>query len=266
MKNTKVCAVRYLNTVPLIWGIQHGRQRGIFELSYATPSVCADSLAGGEADIGIVPVVEVERLRLDVVPGIGIASQGPVRSILLFSKCHPEQIKTLAVDSSSRTSLMLARIVLRQRYGADAAVISRPPRLEEMLEVADAALIIGDPALRLNPAELSYHVLDLGQEWNEMTGLPMVFALWAGRKGCVTPDVVRAFEDSCRFGRSHLSDIVQLEAAARRIPAELAQEYLTRHIVFELGDRERQGMQLFLRYAASLPAQALGLTAAPVAN
>ena len=227
----------------------HGPQQGLFHLDFRIPSVCADQMASGEADIGIVPCFELTRQDLDVIPGAGIACHGPVRSILLVSRRPAAEIRTLAVDSSSRTSVQLARVVLKRRYGAEYRAIPRAPDLEAMLQVADAALIIGDPALRLDPALLPYEVHDLGGEWVEMTGLPMVFAVWAARKGVVAPAVVEAFRESCRYGRERIDEIVAAESARRGFPPELVREYLTRHIVHELGPREYEGMALFLSYA-----------------
>ena len=119
-----------------------------------------------------------------------------------------------------------------------------------MLRIADAALIIGDPALRIDRASLPWHVYDLGAEWVEMTGLPMVFAVWAGRKGTVTPELVAAFQESCRYGLARMEDIVAAESAARGFAPDVVRNYLTRHIVHELGPRDYQGMELFLEYAS----------------
>lgn len=118
-----------------------------------------------------------------------------------------------------------------------------------MLRTADAALIIGDPALRIDPARLPYHVYDLGAEWVEMTGLPMVFAVWAGRPGVVTREVGEAFRASLRYGRERMDEIVALESARREFAPEMVREYLTRHIVHELGEREYAGMERFLALA-----------------
>jgi predicted solute-binding protein len=227
----------------------HGAQQDLFELDFCLPSECADRLAAGTADIGIVPSVELPRLNLELIPGAGIACRGAVRSILLVSKVAPEKIRVLAADSGSRTSTVLARIVLARRYGAEPRVVSLVPDLPSMLEAADAALIIGDPALRLNPAELPYQLIDLGEAWNLMTELPMVFAVWAGRKECVSPDLAPPFLESCRFGLAHLEEIIRLEAEARGVPQALAREYLTRHLTFELGEREYEGLRLFLQHA-----------------
>jgi predicted solute-binding protein len=139
--------------------------------------------------------------------------------------------------------------------------ISHPPDLDAMLRIADAAVIIGDPALRIDPARLPYYVYDLGGEWVEMTGLPMVFAVWAGRHGVVTPEVAEAFRESCRYGRARIQEIVASEAPRRGFPPAFVEEYLTRRIVNELGPREYQGMDLFLSYARQLrpPASPSGL-------
>jgi predicted solute-binding protein len=142
--------------------------------------------------------------------------------------------------------------------------VAHAPDLDAMLRVADAALIIGDPALRLDPARLPYEVHDLGGEWVEMTGLPMVFAVWAARAGVGTPDVAAAFRESCRYGRERMDEIVAAESAARGFAPALVREYLTRHIVHQLGPREYAGMDLFLRYARENLRESLVAPAAPV--
>ncbi len=138
-----------------------------------------------------MPSFELTRQDLEIIPGTGIACHGPVRSILLVSSRPAAQIRTLALDSSSRTSVELVRVILEHRYWVVPQTVSHAPDLEAMLRVADAALLIGDPALRLDPAALPWHVYDLGAEWVEMTGLPMVFAVWAGRRGMVIGGVGR---------------------------------------------------------------------------
>ena len=227
----------------------HGPQQGLFELDFQIPAACADQVAAGVADIGIVPCFELTRQDLEIVPGPGIACHGPVRSILLISARPVKEIRKVALDSSSRTSVELARVVLERRYGVVPETISHPPDLDAMLRIADAALIIGDPALRIEPSRLPYEVHDLGGEWVEMTGLPMVFAVWAGRKGSITPEVAEAFQESCRYGRSRIEEIVTSESARREFPPELVRTYLTRHIVHELEAKDYRGMELFLSYA-----------------
>jgi len=250
-----VCAVSYLNTVPLVWGLQHSPDpelRETFDLRFALPSACADQLANGQADIGIVPVIEMARQGRDYFPGTGIACRGPVRSILLVSKVPYREIRTLATDSGSRTSAMLAQVILAEKFGVRPQVFSHPAHLEEMLAKADAALLIGDAALRIDPASLSYETLDLGAEWVAMTGLPMVFAVWAGRKQAIHEPYGRIFLESCRYGLAHMDDIVAAEAPGRQFPADVVRRYLTQHIVFELGEKDYEGMRLYIQHALRL--------------
>ncbi len=251
-----MCAVSYLNTTPLVWGMLHGPQRDLFELEFAIPAVCADRLASRAADIGIVPSFELTRQDLEIIPGTGIACHGPVRSILLISSRPAAEIRTLAADSSSRTSVELARVILARKFGAHPEIVRQAPNLDAMLQAADAALIIGDPALRIDPARLPYHAYDLGAEWVEMTGLPMVFAVWAARPGLATAELAQTFRDSCTYGRERLDAIVASEAPRREFAPELVREYLTRHIVHELSARDYEGMELFLSYARELTARA----------
>ena len=265
-RKPRVCAVSYLNTVPLVWGLQHSPERALrdtFDLRFALPSTCADQLASGEADIGIVPVIEMARQGLDYFPGTGIACHGPVRSILLVSKVPFREIRTLATDSGSRTSAMLSQVILAEKFGVRPRVFSHPADLAEMLGKADAALLIGDAALRIDPASLPFETpalqtLDLGAEWVAMTGLPMVFAVWAGRRDWMSrKEIIREahgqlFLESLRYGLAHMDDIVAAEAPARQFSPEVVRRYLTHHIVFELGEKDYEGMRLYIQHALRL--------------
>jgi predicted solute-binding protein len=237
----------------------HGEQRDIFDLRFELPSVCSDLVAAGEADIGILPVIEMARQKLAYFRGTGIACHGPVRTILLVSKVPFREIRTLATDAGSRTSVMLTRVILAEKFGAEPRFISRPADLTSMLGEADAALLIGDAALRVDPAALPFETLDLGGEWVAMTGLPMVFALWSGRKEIMQERYERAFLDSCRYGLEHMDELVRDQAPARAVSETLVRKYLTEHIVFELGERDHQGLDLYLKLAARFePAAVVG--------
>jgi predicted solute-binding protein len=257
----RVSAVSYLNTWPLVWGFLHGPQKGKFDFRFDLPSECARAVGSGEADIGLVPCAEVERLGLHFLPDVGIASDGPVRSIYLISKVPIPEIRTLAADSSSRTSVALARMILAERYGCRPELRSLPPELDAMLGACDAALIIGDPALQIEPSSLPWKVLDLAEEWIEWTGLPMVFAVWAGRKPCLTPEVREAFVDSWRWGSTHALEIAQ-KAAERGFSEQVAYDYVTRNIVYELGPRHLEGLELFRRKVRTLDAESGAIDAA----
>jgi predicted solute-binding protein len=230
----------------------HGREADVFDLRFALPSECADQMAAGEADIGILPVIEMARQELEYFPGTGIACHGAVRSILLISKVPMGEIRTLATDSGSRTSVMLSRIILAEKFGVRPKLISRRADLSPMLGEADAALLIGDAALRVDPGRLPLETLDLGEEWVKMTGLPMVFAVWSGRRELIEPRYTRAFLDSCDFGLSRMDEIVRTEADARGFEPDVVRKYLTEHIVFKLGERDYAGLELFLERASRI--------------
>jgi len=236
-----------------VWGFAHGSQRDLYSLSFALPSECADRLNDGRADIGIVPVVECERQNLRIIPGAGIAADGPVRSILLISKVPFDRVATLAADIGSRTSVQLARVILARRYGAEPDIVPAKPDLDSMLSRCDAALIIGDPALAIDVAALPWSVIDLGAEWTAMTRLPMVFALWAARSD-VDPASYSSqdFLGSLEEGMEHLEEIVAAESGRRGMPESLVREYLTRNVSFRIGPREQAGLDLFLTYVREL--------------
>ncbi|MBE0657776.1 MAG: menaquinone biosynthesis protein [Bryobacteraceae bacterium] len=251
-RRPRVCAVSYLNTVPLVWGALNGPQKGSLDLTFALPSICAERVQEGVADIGILPVVEAARLGMETVHGIGIASKGPVRSILLFSKVPFDQIRTLAADTGSRTSVQLARIVLSRKFEAEPRVFAASPNLNEMLRSADAALLIGDAALSVDPQQVKYDCLDLGQEWFTLTGLPMVFALWAARPGTITPDLVDLLHASCQFGLNDLDRIIAEESGQRGFTHRLVADYFRNNVEFILTPEHYEGMQTYLDYAREL--------------
>jgi chorismate dehydratase len=246
VSDLRISAVSFLNTTPLVWGLTHGPQEGKAEIWFEVPSACAASVAGGVADVGIIPVIEMARHGWPSVPGLGIASDGAVRSIFIVSHVPAEEIRSLVIDTSSRTSVGLARVILQHRYGVQPRTIPYPPNVERMLTLGDAALLIGDPALRLAPLQDGYFVYDLGHEWTEMTGLPMVYAMWAGNGAERAADLLR---ESYAYGKTRIDEIVSIEAEPRQIPKSLAQRYLTRNIVFELGERHMQGLERYLSLA-----------------
>ncbi len=243
-------AVSYLNTRPLVWGLMHGPQQGQAQLDFDLPAVCAQRLADSSVDAGLVPVVEAARQHLAQIGSFGIACRGPVRSILLLSKVPLKEVRTLALDSSSRTSVVLAQIILRQGYNLQPETLVMPPDLTAMLGKADAALIIGDPALRIDPDGLGLHALDLGEEWFKLTQLPMVFAIWAGAQA--NPPLAALLEASYEYGRHRLNEIVMAEAPERNIWPGLAYEYLHSLIHYELTDEHKRGMKLYIEEAIKL--------------
>jgi predicted solute-binding protein len=249
MGKFRLGAVGYLNTKPLVWGMLHGPQRDSVDLSFAIPSVCAQEVENGVTQIGLVPVAEVARQGLEIVPGVGISCLGAVRSILLISKVPWKEVRTLSADSSSRTSVQLARVILRERFGVEAQITRHQPDLSAMLQESDAALIIGDPALLIDPDRTPYQCLDLGQEWFNLTKLPMVFAVWAGKPKLPVAELSAITRASYEFGKAHLTEVIASEYRQRGISHELADEYLRHYIRFEIGPAEQRGLETFFELA-----------------
>jgi len=248
----RLSAVSFLNTRPLVWGFLHGAQAGLASLEFDVPSECAERLARGEAEAGLVPVIEAQRQHLEPIGDLCIGCRGPVRSILLLSKKPIREIRSLALDSSSRSSVMLARILLEQVYALEPEMRTMVPDVPAMLGAADAALVIGDPALRIDPASCGLHVLDLGEEWLRHSGLPMVFAMWSGRRA--SEELSGLLAASYEYGASRLEEVVEAEAAARGIDRGLALYYLSHNIQYRLDEEARRGLRLYLSEAAKLEA------------
>ena len=184
-------AVDYLNARPLVYGLE--LRNDLFSLRFDVPSKCAALLHEGSIDAGMIPSIEYLRGRdYRIVPGIGIISDGPVASVALFTTTPVSSIRTIAADTSSRTSNALLRILCAERFGVDPEFHPMPPDPEAMLRRCDAALIIGDPALFLDHERLGAEKVDLGEQWTSMTGLPFVWAFWAGRQGALSPAAVDA--------------------------------------------------------------------------
>jgi len=253
MSPFRLSIIDYLNSAPLNYGFKHGLGFEHFHLRFQVPSACADQLRRGEVDAGLISSIEFLRIPgLRIVPGLCIASPKRVRSVVVLSKVPPEEIRSLALDTSSRTSVVLSQILLRERYGVQPAIADMGPDLAAMLAEHDAALLIGDPAMRARREGLL--VLDLAEEWHAWTGLPFVFALWTVRRDApelpVPGGVAPFFHRSLEMGKDNLPAIV--DEAWRSIgwtKAEL-KEYLTENISYALGEAERQSLALFFEKAA----------------
>ena len=248
MPNLRISVVQYLNSVPLIWGMLHGPQRGKHELQFATPAHCADAVRDGTADIGIIPAIEYHRIeRLQIISGISIASKSRVRSVLLLSKLPIEKIQSVAVDTSSRTSAAFLRILLGKFYSLKVNFIPSAPRPDEMLSLADSALVIGDPAFTYRG---SAEVYDLAAEWKKFTGLPFVFAFWAGRADQNLSLYRKDFEESRQFGLAHIDDIAAEYAVKLYTDPADVKVYLTENIDYSLDEENCRGLRLFFKLAS----------------
>ncbi len=251
-------AVSYLNTSPLVWGFLHGPQRDLFDVRGSLPAECAEALRSGEADVGLVPVIELARQPdLLALGRCAIACDGPVRSILLVSTKPLDEVRTIAADTGSRTSVAMTQVLFHARYGRRPEMLPHAPLLDQMLEAADAALIIGDPALRIDPAMAEWRgrpveTVDMGQAWVETTGLPMVFAVWAVKQAAAERVSEAPFAASKDYGLARMDEIVAAESSRLDLDATLVDRYLRRHIRYDLGELEIRGMRRFLESAGQL--------------
>ena len=244
----RIAAVSYLNAVPLIWGLKKGPHRDRFDLDFILPSRCADELREGRVQVGIIPSIEYQRIPdLKIVPGLCIASSGPVRSVMLIARRPVREIRRVALDTSSRTSACLCQILLRRHFQLNPEFVAQAPDIQAMLRECDAALMIGDPALASDFPGFDVH--DLADLWREMTGLPFVFALWAARSEISTPDMAAAFQDSAAYAMEHLDEMVSEEAERTGLPRPLVRTYLTENIDFQLDERNLVGLRLFYSLA-----------------
>jgi chorismate dehydratase len=247
MPALRLSVVQYLNTVPLIWGMLHGEQRGKFALQLTVPSGCADAIAQRQADVGIVPSIEYQRLDgVEILPGMSIASKREVKSVLLLSKMPLRQVQTVALDHSSRTSAALVRILMQKFYSRQVKFLPAAPEPGEMLTRADAALLIGDPALIYRGPVETY---DLAREWRKFTGLPFVFAVWMGHSGAHLSRRVAEFATSLDFGLAHIDDIAIEYAPKLGLTPAAVKVYLTENIDYSLDEENRQGLELFYKLA-----------------
>jgi chorismate dehydratase len=277
VQNLRISVVEYLNTAPLVRGFTHGPFAGKYDLSFTVPSQCAEALRSGAADIAIIPAIEYQRIPdLVVLPGIAIASQNRVRSLLLITKRPIGDVRSIALDRSSRSTQALTRILAAEYWKIAPEFFEAEPNLHAMLEKADAALLIGDPALRisiaiekksmvskegravcqaatlgLTGAEI-LHVYDVIGEWRRMTGLPAVMAVWAGKRGVVTPEVLADFSGSRDFGLLSISEISMEAARELELPQAELELYLRHNVDFYLNEENRRGLERYFDEAARL--------------
>jgi len=244
----RVGIVNFLNSKPLAWGFLKGHHADLFAPSFHPPSMVARLLAQGNLDIGLIPSIEVQRIpNLRVLPDMCVAAQHEVRSVLLVSRVPVEEIRRVALDTNSRTSATLVRILLKERWGLNPEYLHERPDPERMLAEADAALIIGDPALRVDRDR--YQIIDLAAEWNTLTGLPFVFAVWAVRPEVEIPDLPFYFKSSLRYGLSSLDTLVREAAAEMELDTSEVRAYLTENLSFFLRQDEVRGLEEFYRRA-----------------
>ncbi len=245
---TRIGAVGFLNARPLSHGL--AQQEGI-ALRQDVPSVCARLLHEGGIDVGLVPVIELLRgqVEYDIVPGLAIGCDGAVNSVALFSRRPIGEVRRIALDVSSRSSVGLVRVLCRHHFGITPEFVDARPDLAGMLDEADAALLIGDPALRAPFVALAATKTDLGQAWKAFTGLPFVFAVWAARPGTLTPALVAQLQQARRAGEAAIPAIAAAEAAGDAGEAERLATYLRTNIRYDLDEAALEGLTRYLTLA-----------------
>ena len=277
MGKLRISIVEFLNTAPLVWGFTDGPLEGRYDLSFAVPSQCAEDLKAGRADVGIIPAIEYQRMENVVaLPGMAVAAKNEVRSILVVSKVPIDQARSFALDTNSRSSVGLVRVLCQRHWNIAPEFIDSAPDADEMLAGADAALIIGDPALRLRlkvdalEAKVpqgkdccgsgddeplvknveTLFVYDVAKQWREMTGRPCVLAIWVARRGAVTPEIVADFQASREYGLSHIGEIAEGAALKLDLPPRALERYLTENIDFSLDEENLAGLNLYYEECA----------------
>lgn len=246
----RIGAVSYLNSKPLIEGLTELAPDAELILDY--PSRLADDLANGSLDVALIPSIECLRdSDYEIVPDACVASHGPVLSVKLYSRVELGQIRRLALDDGSRTSQVLVRIMLAERFGVEPELESLPMGLSTTATDADAILLIGDRAIQ-PPAERFHETWDLGEQWSSWTGLPFVFAMWATRTDADLRDVAEILNRARDRGLEQVEHIARREAPVLGISEQTALDYLTKNLHYRLGSAERNGLRLFQRFAVQL--------------
>jgi predicted solute-binding protein len=278
LKKLRISIVEYLNTAPLVWGFTDGPLAGKYDLSFTVPSQCAEALRRGDADIAIIPSIEYQRMEgVVALPAMAIAAKREVRSLLVVSKKPIELAKRIALDTSSRSTVGLVRVLSKEHWRIQPEFVDAAPDAAEMLNQADAALVIGDPALRISlkmealsgkapgggdccqgdpedmpvPGYDTLFVYDVVHQWREMTGKPAVLAIWVGRRDTITPDVVADFLASKQYGLERVREIAEAASIKLDLPPRALERYLTENIHFDLDSDNLAGLELYFEKAAA---------------
>jgi chorismate dehydratase len=282
MSKLRISVVEFLNTAPLVWGFTDGPLQGRYDLSFTVPSLCAEALRSGQVDVAIIPAIEYQRMEgMVVLPEMAVAAKGEVRSILVLAKKPIEQARRIALDTNSRSSVALTRLLCGGLWRIAPEFIDAAPDPVAMLAEADAALVIGDPALRIRlkvdallakapdakgccssdlasdmddvpvPGVDTLFVYDVADEWRRMTGKPCVLAIWVGRRELITPDVVADFLASKEYGLARIGEIAETASLKLDLPPRDLESYLQDAINFSLDPANLEGLELYFRQSAA---------------
>lgn len=246
----RIAASSYLNTAPLIWSFIHGSQREAVELFTDTaPARCAEMLSHGEVDAALVPVIEYLRIPdIAIVPGVCVGSKSAVRSVVIATRMNNlKKVKSVALDNSSRTSVALVKIIFREFLGFEPEWKTAAPDLKSMLQQADAALIIGDPAMNI-PRD-QFRVFDLATMWHEFTGYGFVFAMWMAQANAAEKIRAIDFAAACDEGLAHLDEIAAQNESQLGLARDEIKCYLTENIAFRMDEEMEMGLRLYFELA-----------------
>ena len=247
----RIGAVGYLNARPLTWALDRDPSR--WRVRYDLPSVCAGLLHAGEVDLGLVPSVEYLRSPdYRIVPGVGVGSRGAIASVALYTTRPVTEVRSIALDTSSRTSVALIQVLCHHHFRIRPDFISHGPDLGAMVQAADAALLIGDPAFDAQHDALGLQKVDLGEEWTRMSGLPFIYAAWTGRAGAADAADVSALQEAQAEGVRASEAIAAEYGRGDAGRTARAAAYLRDNVKYGIGPDEAAGLQLFLDYAADL--------------
>ncbi len=242
----RIGSVPYLNAKPLVDWFHSSECIAQAEITYAVPSQLAQMLRDNELDVANVSIFEAfQNPDLALIPGISISAYGAVKSVRLFSQVPLAEVRTVALDTSSLTSVALTRVLLAEQFGAMPRYISQPPHLETMLSTCDAGLIIGD--LKLFSLHSGTTVYDLGQGWFDLTGLPFVYAGWLARAEHATPEVTALLTQAKSWGLEHLDELADTWAARMSLPIDRSRDYLLNVMNYELTPEQMHGLHTFQR-------------------
>lgn len=250
MTALRLGAVSYLNTKPLVYGLDAYPDQ--FDVRFDVPAKCAELLHDNKIDLGLIPAIEYLRGDYAIVPGVSIASFGDVATVAVFTRKPMDQVETIAVDLSSRTSVALTGVLCAKRWGITPKFTPAEPDLGKMLQKADAALVIGDPAFEIDPAQHDVTKIDLGGEWKALTGLPFVYAMWVGRPGVASPYQCRLLREARERGEANLETIARQVGGGDARLEQRALSYLRDNLKYRLDEAEQAGLRRFYELAAEI--------------